>query len=93
MQWIHHKTGAAVIEQNACLRIQQATAEGMKYLIYERNLSEVYSENKSKIQDLNNNIFFDNWNIKLQIHSLIKYVLPNDDIEDFWHCCDISYTL
>ena len=27
-------------------------------LIYERNLFEVYSDKKTKIEDLNNNIFF-----------------------------------
>ena len=37
----------------------------------------------NELYNLNNNIFFDNWNIKLQKHSLIKYVLPNEDIEDY----------
>ena len=37
----------------------------------------------SELYNLNNNIFFNNWNIKLQKYSLINYVLPNEDIEDY----------
>ena len=37
----------------------------------------------SELYNLNKNIFFNNWNIKLQKHSLINYVLPNEDIEDY----------
>ena len=37
----------------------------------------------SELYNLNKNIFFNNWNIKFQKHSLINYVLPNEDIEDY----------
>ena len=37
----------------------------------------------SELYNFNKNIFFNNWNIKLQKHSLIDYVLPNEDIEDY----------
>ncbi|SVD86402.1 uncharacterized protein METZ01_LOCUS439256, partial [marine metagenome] len=37
----------------------------------------------SELYNLNKNIFFNNWNIKLQKHHLINYVLPNEDIEDY----------
>jgi len=41
------------------------------------------NENMHEIYYLNQNIFFNNWNANVKKYHLIKYILPNEDIEDF----------
>ena len=44
-------------------------------ILIDTNLNELYY--------LNQNIFYKNWNVKSKNYHLIKYVLPNEDIEDY----------
>ena len=44
-------------------------------VLIDTNLNELYY--------LNQNIFYKNWNVKSKNYHLIKYVLPNEDIEDY----------
>ena len=39
--------------------------------------------NSNELYYLNQNIFYKNWNIDTKNYHLIKYVLPNEDIEDY----------
>tara|TARA_B100001175_G_C19463986_1_gene618035 strand:- start:396 stop:1472 length:1077 start_codon:yes stop_codon:yes gene_type:complete len=39
--------------------------------------------NSNELYYLNQNIFFNNWNYNSKNYHLIKYVLPNEDIEDY----------
>ncbi len=39
--------------------------------------------NSNELYYLNQNIFYNNWNHNKKNHHLIKYVLPNEDIEDY----------
>ena len=39
--------------------------------------------NSNELYYLNQNIFYENWNRKKKNYHLIKYVLPNEDIEDY----------
>ena len=39
--------------------------------------------NSNELYYLNQNIFYNNWNYNKKNHHLIKYVLPNEDIEDY----------
>ncbi len=39
--------------------------------------------NSNEIYYLNQNIFYNNWNYNRKNYHLIKYVLPNEDIEDY----------
>jgi len=39
--------------------------------------------NSNELYYLNQNIFYKNWNYNKKNHHLIKYVLPNEDIEDY----------
>ena len=39
--------------------------------------------NTNELYHLNQNLFYKNWNLISQKYHLIKYVLPNDDIEDY----------
>ena len=44
-------------------------------VLIDTNLNELYY--------LNQNIFYNNWNINSKNYHLIKYILPNEDIEDY----------
>ncbi len=44
-------------------------------ILIDTNLNELYY--------LNQNIFYKNWNVNSKNYHLIKYVLPNEDIEDY----------
>jgi len=44
-------------------------------ILIDTNLNELYY--------LNKNIFYNNWNFNKKKYHLIKYVLPNEDIEDY----------
>ncbi len=44
-------------------------------ILIDTNLNELYY--------LNQNIFYNNWNFNKKKYHLIKYVLPNEDIEDY----------
>tara|TARA_Y100000741_G_scaffold176154_1_gene133751 strand:- start:1090 stop:2166 length:1077 start_codon:yes stop_codon:yes gene_type:complete len=39
--------------------------------------------NSNELYYLNQNIFYNNWNINSKNYHLIKYILPNEDIEDY----------
>tara|TARA_B100001175_G_scaffold170306_1_gene144472 strand:+ start:13344 stop:14420 length:1077 start_codon:yes stop_codon:yes gene_type:complete len=45
-------------------------------ILIDTNLNEPYY--------LNQNIFYNNWNLNSKNYHLIKYVLPNEDIEDYY---------
>ena len=45
-------------------------------VLIDTNLNELYY--------LNQNIFYNNWNFNSKNYHLIKYVLPNEDIEDYY---------
>ena len=40
--------------------------------------------NSNELFYLNQNIFYNNWNLNLKNYHLINYVLPNEDIEDYY---------
>ncbi len=39
--------------------------------------------NSNEIYFINQNIFYNNWNLNIKNYHLIKYILPNEDIEDY----------
>ena len=41
------------------------------------------NENSNELYYLNQNIFYNNWNSNKKNYHLIKYILPNEDIEDY----------
>ena len=44
-------------------------------ILVDTNLNELYYPNQ--------NIFYNNWNLNIKKYHLIKYILPNEDIEDY----------
>ena len=46
-------------------------------------LPVLIDENSNELYDLNNNIFYKNWDFNSKKYHLIEYVLPNEDIEDY----------
>jgi len=46
-------------------------------------LPVLIDRNSNELYYLNNNIFYNNWNLNFKKYHLIKYVLPNEDIEDY----------
>ena len=39
--------------------------------------------NSNEVYYLNQNVFYNNWNSQIKNYHLIKYILPNEDIEDY----------
>jgi len=46
-------------------------------------LPVLIDRNSNELYYLNTNIFYNNWNLNYKKYHLIKYVLPNEDIEDY----------
>ena len=43
----------------------------------------ILDENKDEILMFSENMVFNNWNLDIQNHHLLKYILPTEDLEDF----------
>jgi hypothetical protein len=43
----------------------------------------IIDENKDEILMFSENYFFNNWNLNIKKHHLLKYILPTEDLEDF----------
>ena len=43
----------------------------------------IYDEKKNEISLFSESYLFNNWNLDLKKHHLLKYILPTEDIEDF----------